>query len=113
MRYRELLGGFYSVKQLAELDVVTESNYERILTQICCDSCKISKIDINFADPKELIRHPYVSAKALRRIVKQRQLKGGWSGIEEMIDDDIFDREEAARLAPYLRFVRDTIDHRR
>lgn len=113
MRYRELLGGFYSVKQLAELDVVTESNYERILTQICCDSCKISKIDINFADPKELIRHPYVSAKALRRIVKQRQLKGGWSGIEEMIDDDIFDREEAARLAPYLRFVRDTIDNRR
>ena len=110
MRYRELLGGFYSVKQLAELDVVTESNYERILTQICCDSCKISKIDINFADPKELIRHPYVSAKALRRIVKQRQLKGGWSGIEEMIDDDIFGREEAERLAPYLRFVRDTIN---
>lgn len=110
MRYRELLGGFYSVKQLAELDVVTESNYERILTQICCDSCKISKIDINFADPKELICHPYVSAKALRRIVKQRQLKGGWSGIEEMIDDDIFGREEAERLAPYLRFVRDTIN---
>ena len=110
MRYRELLGGFYSVKQLAELDVVTESNYERILTQICCDSCKISKIDINFASPNELMRHPYVSAKALRRIVKQRQLKGGWSGIGEMIDDDIFSEEEAARLAPYLRFARDTCD---
>lgn len=110
MRYRELLGGFYSVEQLAELDVVTESNYERILTQICCDSCKISKIDINFASPNELMRHPYVSAKALRRIVKQRQLKGGWSGIGEMIDDDIFSEEEAARLAPYLRFARDTCD---
>lgn len=108
MRYRELLGGFYSVEQLVELDVVTESNYERILTQIYCDSCKISKIDINFATPKELMRHPYVSAKALRRIVKQRQLKGGWSGIEEMIDNDILSEEEAARLAPYLRFVRDT-----
>lgn len=112
MRYRELLGGFYSVEQLAELDVVTESNYERILTQICCDSCKISKIDINFASPNELMRHPYVSAKALRRIVKQRQLKGGWSGIGEMIDDDIFSEEEAARLAPYLRFVRDTCDRK-
>lgn len=109
MRYRELLGGFYSVEQLAELDVVTESNYERILTQICCDSCKISKIDINFAGPKELMRHPYVSAKALRRIVKQRQLKGGWSGIGEMIDQNILSEEEAERLAPYLRFVRDTL----
>lgn len=104
MRYRELLGGFSSVEQLAELKCVTESNYERILPQIRCDSCKISKIDINFADPKELMRHPYVSAKALRRIVKQRKLKGGWSGIEEMIEDDIFTRDEAERLAPYLRF---------
>lgn len=104
MRYRELLGGFSSVEQLAELKCVTESNYERILPQIRCDSCKISKIDINFADPKELMRHPYVSAKALRRIVKQRKLKGGWSGIEEMIEDDIFTKDEAERLAPYLRF---------
>ncbi len=104
MRYRELLGGFSSVEQLAELKCVTESNYERILPQIRCDSCKISKIDINFADPKELMRHPYVSAKALRRIVKQRKLKGGWSRIEEMIEDDIFTKDEAERLAPYLRF---------
>ncbi len=104
MRYRELLGGFRSVEQLAELKCVTESNFERILPQISCDSCKISKIDINFADPKELMRHPYVSAKALRRIVKQRKLKGGWSGIEEMVEDDIFTKDEAERLAPYLRF---------
>lgn len=104
MRYRELLGGFRSVEQLAELKCVTESNFERILPQISCDSCKISKIDINFADPKELMRHPYVSAKALRRIVKQRKLKGGWSGTEEMVEDDIFTKDEAERLAPYLRF---------
>ncbi len=104
MRYRELLGGFSSVEQLAELKCVTESNYEKILPQISCDSCKISKIDINFADPKELMRHPYVSAKALRKIVKQRKLKGGWSRIEEMTEDDIFTKEEAERLAPYLRF---------
>ena len=105
MRYRELLGGYHSVEQIAELPCVTESNYEKILQQIYCDSCKITKIDINFADPKELARHPYVSAKALRKIVKQRKLKGGWSGIEEMTEDNIFTEEEAERLAPYLRFV--------
>lgn len=104
IRYRELLGGYHSVEQIAELPCVTESNYEKILQQIYCDSCKITKIDINFADPKELVRHPYVSAKALRRIVKQRKLKGGWSGIEEMTEDNIFTKEEAERLAPYLRF---------
>ncbi len=104
VRYRELLGGYHSVEQLRELKCVTSENYARFFDKICCDSCKISKIDINFADPKSLIRHPYISLQALRRIVKHRQLKGGWSRIEEMVDDDILTEEEAKRLAPYLRF---------
>ena len=104
IKYRELLGGYHSVEQLAELNCVTEENFAKFLSQICCDSCKIKKIDINFAGPKELERHPYVSARALRRIIKQRQLKGGWIRIEEMIEQNILTDDEAKRLAPYLRF---------
>jgi competence ComEA-like helix-hairpin-helix protein len=104
IKYRELLGGYYSVEQIAELKSVTESNFEKILPKISCDSFVISKIDINFAGPKELERHPYVSAQALRRIIKQRQLKGGWSRIEEMTEQNILSEEDAKRLAPYLRF---------
>lgn len=104
VKYRELLGGYHSVEQISELKCVTEQNYEKILQQIYCDSCEIRKIDINFAAPKVIARHPYVSAAALRKIIKQRQLKGGWSRIEEMIEDDILSEEEAERLAPYLRF---------
>ena len=104
VKYRDLLGGYHSVEQISELKCVTEQNYEKILQQICCDSFVISKIDINFAGPKELERHPYVSAQTLRRIIKQRQLKGGWSRIEEMTEQNILSEEEAKRLAPYLRF---------
>ena len=104
IKYRDLLGGYHSVAQLAELNCVTEENFAKFLSQICCDSCKIKKIDINFAGPKELERHPYVSARTLRRIIKQRQLKGGWSRIEEMTEQNILSEEEAKRLAPYLRF---------
>ena len=104
IKYRTLLGGYYRVEQLRELKSVTESNFEKFLPKIWCDSFVISKIDINFARSLELERHPYISARALRRIVKQRQLKGGWRRIEEMIDDDILSEEEAERLAPYLRF---------
>ncbi len=102
--YREKLGGFYSADQLSELKVVTESNFEQIITQISCDSCDISKIDINFALAKNLIGHPYISQVALRRLLKIRQIKGGWSSIAEMTEDNIFNKEEAARLRPYLRF---------
>ena len=104
LNYRERLGGFVRVEQLAEVPGVTESNYEKILKQIYCDSCKIRKIDINFASPKTLGQHPYIAPRTLRKILKQRQLKGGWSTADELIEQNILTREEAARLAPYLQF---------
>ena len=107
IEYRDRLGGFYDLKQLAEIKTVTESNFEKILTQIYCDSCKISKIDINFASQTRLNEHPYIRPY-LRKLLKKRQLKGGWSNIEEMIDDEIFNEKEAERLRPYLRFTQST-----
>ena len=104
LHYRQRLGGFVRVEQLAEVPGVTESNYEKILKQIYCDSCKIRKIDINFASPKTLGSHPYIAPRTLRKLLRQRQLKGGWSTAEEMIEQNILTREEAARLAPYLQF---------
>ena len=74
------------------------------MKQIYCDSFKIRKIDINFAAPNELGRHPYMAPRTLRKLLKARQLKGGWSTLEELVKDDILTREEAARLAPYLQF---------
>lgn len=104
LEYRERLGGFCCVEQLAEVPGVTESNYEKILRQIRCDSCEIRKIDINFATPNDLRGHPYLPPRILRKLLKKRQLKGGWSTLGELVEDHILTAEEAARLAPYLRF---------
>ena len=104
LEYRERLGGFCRAEQLAEVPGVTEANYEKILRQICCDSCEIRKIDINFAAPDRLRGHPYLPPRTLRKLLKKRQLKGGWSTLGELVEDHILTPEEAARLAPYLRF---------
>lgn len=104
MEYRRRLGGFVRAEQLAEIPQVLESNYEKILQQICIDSCKIRKIHINFASAEEIGMHPYMRPRTLRRLLKQRQLKGGWTGIEEMVETNILTRAEAESLAPYLRF---------
>lgn len=104
LRYRELLGGYYSVEQISELKTVTPENFQQISQQIWCDSSKIKKIYINFARPKELELHPYISDRALTGIFNHRELKGGWSTIEEMIESDILSHDEAQRIAPYLDF---------
>ena len=106
--YRDRLGGFLRAEQLAEVPGVRERNYEKILKQIYCDSCKIRKIDINFASPKVLGKHPYIAPQALRKLLKARQLKGGWSTAGELVEQNILTREEAARLAPYLQFGSDS-----
>ncbi|MBQ7855530.1 MAG: helix-hairpin-helix domain-containing protein [Alistipes sp.] len=104
MEYRKLLGGFYSIEQIAELKCVTNENFERISKQICCDSCVISKIDINFATASELEYHPYMTRQSINRIEQLRKSKGGWKSIEEMMNDKIFFKEQAEAIAPYLHF---------
>ena len=101
VRYRERLGGFIRVEQLAEVAGVTESNYEKILQQICCKDVEIQKIDINFATPSEL-DHPYIGPRLVRKIVKQRALKGGWTCTQELVEQHILTEEEAERLDPYV-----------
>ena len=108
LAYRARLGGFYRVEQLAEVEGVTETNFEKILQQIWCDSNEIQKIDINFASPMRLREHPYVAPQMLRRLLKQRALKGGWNSTEELIESNILNREEAERLRPYLVFGADS-----
>ena len=108
MEYRERLGGFVSVGQLAEIRGMTLENLNRIAEQISVDSCEIQKIDVNFAPHKTLVglmgKHPYVTDEMLRKLLKNRQLKGGWRNIGEMVEQDIMTSEEAEKLSPYLLF---------
>ena len=104
MQYRKLLGGFARKEQIAELKCVTKENFLKISEQIYCDSCKISKIDINFAPASDFEHHPYMSRKAAKLILETRESKGGWNSIEEMQRDNIFTEEQAKAIAPYLLF---------
>lgn len=104
--YRGRLGGYVSLEQLLEIPRMSAENFERIRPQIFLDSIEIQKIDINFADAKTLAEHPYLSESMVRRLLRARELKGGWSRIEELTDEDIWLPGEAAKAAPYVVFRR-------
>lgn len=104
IEYRELLGGYHDILQIQELNIITDENFSKFSQQIYCDSADIQKIYINVVSPEVLKIHPYISNRMLERIINHRELKGGWSTIEEMIDSKIFTAEQAARIAPYFDF---------
>ena len=104
VRYRERLGGYVGVEQLREIEGMTDRNFSLISQQIRVESSKIRKIDINFAHPSAMKGHPYLTDRMLNRILKYRQLKGGWRSIEDLTERHILTTDEADRLGPYLCF---------
>ena len=106
--YRKKLGGFVKIEQLSEVKQITERNFERFSQKIYVDSVGITKIDVNFAPAEQLtmslLAHPYAGRLVVRRLIKNRQLKGGWRTIGELVEQDILTTSQAEELAPYLRF---------
>ena len=110
VEYRRLLGGYHRIEQLLELKCITSENFALFSKEICCDSCVFSKIDINFAPAFEMELHPYMTRRAINRIIELRKSKGGWKSFEEIVSDNIFTQEQALSLAPYLHFGATPID---
>ncbi len=105
IRYRKLLGGYHSVTQLFEIPIITEQNFSLFHKYFFVNIVDISKIDINFASAEVLSGHPYFTPARVKRLTKKRNTKGGWSSIEEMIEDNIFNEQEARHVQPYLIFT--------
>lgn len=102
VKYRDLLGGFYSVEQLREVYGLREPTLQRIGGLILVDPSKVRKVDLNFADWKELARHPYIQKALAEKIVKFRSRFGSINEPEVLRDQRVLTPGEYERLKPYL-----------
>ena len=104
IKYRELLGGFYSVEQLGEVYGIDEERYKSMKSWFSADLSAISQLPVNLLSAKELARHPYVSYKQARVIERQVRKKGklqGWENLALLEEFTEYDRE---RLRHYFSF---------
>ena len=104
IKYRYLLGYYYTPDQLADVygldGQVIEMNRHRFI----CDTGLLRKIYINSASYSDLLRHPYIGERQVEAIMSHRQLYGPLKGIPDLIANRIFTAEEMSRLKPYLDF---------
>ncbi|WP_165157590.1 helix-hairpin-helix domain-containing protein [Parabacteroides sp. ZJ-118] len=104
IRYRELLGGFYSVEQLGEVYGIDAERYEALEAWFSADPSAIRRLPVNQLSAKELARHPYVSDRQARSIEKMTRKKGrlqGWEDLSLLEEFPAYDRQ---RLRHYLSF---------
>ncbi len=98
IRYREKLGGFINVEQLAEIN-----NFPmETLDWFSVSTPQIKKININKADFKQMAAHPYIGYDNTKRIKNYVRLDGYIKSVEQLRRMNIFTDEELERLLPYL-----------
>lgn len=104
VKYRELLGGYHTVRQLSEVYGIDEEVYDRLKSWFIVDTSAMRKLPVNTVAVRELYRHPYIDSRQARVIDQLRRQKGkltGWDNLQLLEEFTEADRE---RLMPYLSF---------
>lgn len=102
VKYRQLLGGYRSVQQVLEVYGMDSARFSGIVQNLTVDTLAITRLNINLADEKELMRHPYISPNEARAIVSYRQQHGHYTSISQLKNIHIITPELLGRIAPYL-----------
>jgi DNA uptake protein ComE-like DNA-binding protein len=102
VKYRNLLGGYYSKEQLMEVYGFKQEFYEQISGLIYIDETKIIKLNINFSEPYELEKHPYISKETAGKIISYRNKKGALKDINELYLNNVVDSDTYHKIKHYL-----------
>ena len=104
IEFREKLGGFVDKEQLRDVKGMDDARFAAIQPYINVGVVEIRKVDVNCADFKTLVHHPYLSYEQVKRIVNQREKRGmnkNWAQLEELIKEE---GEVNPLLEHYLKF---------
>lgn len=102
IRYRELLGGYYTPKQLLEVYNFPEETFYGLEDYVYTDTLQIRKMRINFLEFAELLRHPYLSKEHVSLILARKEKLGAFKSIAEVAELQGFDDVTFERVRPYF-----------
>lgn len=104
VKYRNLLGGYADVTQLAEVYGIDEEKYHALSPWFTVDKNTIRKLYVNRLPEDSLRRHPYINYRQARAIARLRRLHDKLTGWENLRLLDEFTDADIQRLSPYLSF---------
>jgi competence protein ComEA len=103
IRFREALGGFVTVDQVAQAYQLPDSTFQQIKPFLKASPI-YRKLPINEADAASLKAHPYLNWKQARAIANYRLQHGDYQRAEDLKKVKLLPPELVERLEPYLEF---------
>ncbi len=104
IKFRKLLGGFYSVGQLKEVYGLSEETYEIVSGRVKVDTSLIKKINVTGATYYDLVRLPYLSSYEVNALLSYRSTVDTIGSIGELVDNGIISSETGSVISHYLDF---------
>lgn len=101
IHFRDKLGGFYSIEQVAETYGLPDSTFQKIKPLLRCAGPVIHQLNINTATAADLQQHPYIGRLA-NVIVQYRTQHGAFKALEDLLKMDVMTGERLERVRPYL-----------
>ena len=100
--FREKLGGFYKIDQLAETYGLPDSTFQKIKSRLVITGSNIKKLNINTATVDVLKTHPYLRYNIANAIVQYRTQHGSFSSVNDIKKIMVVTEEIYNKVAPYL-----------
>ena len=100
--FRNKLGGFYEVHQLAEVWGLQDSIFQKVKEQLIIKDTKTSTIDINHAPFETLKSHPYIGYKLAQAIINYRIQHGSFKSLEDIQKITLLNVESYNKIQHYL-----------
>ncbi len=102
VNFRDKLGGFYGVQQLAETYGLPDSTFGKIKPLLQCNRPVVKQININTADANTLKQHPYIRWNLANLIVKYREQHGDFKSVEDLLQLATVEPQLMEKIRPYL-----------
>lgn len=102
LRFRNRLGGFYTVDQLKEVYGLSGQTYTNIASRLRVDTSRIRKINLNQCTLDELSAHPYINRWQANAIIAYRNYKGTIKSPDELVSEGVFNPDKYAIVSCYL-----------
>lgn len=101
LNYRNQLGGFVSAAQIEEIEGLPYgiAAWFRVST-----AGSVKQININRADFKTLVHHPYLNYEQTKYIVNLRNKIGNLRSWDDLRNSNLFTDSDFSRLKPYFTF---------
>lgn len=102
--YRDRLGGYISMDQLAEVYVLKDKPVAlaRMHELLELDTLAVQRIPINSCTVEELAEHPYARWKLAKPLIAYRAQHGPFKTVADIRGCVLIDDEAFRKLAPYL-----------